>query len=75
MIYKDRPIGEGKIDVLVEEELIVESKAVNELSDAHKTQVLAYLKATDQKLGLLINFHSPLIKDGVRRVVWDEARI
>lgn len=74
LTYKDKPIGDGKIDVLVEDVLIVELKAVKELVDAHKTQVLAYLVATGLKLGLLINFHSPLLKDGVRRVVLDEAR-
>ena len=74
LTYKGKSIGDGKIDVLVEGELIVELKAVKELADAHKTQVLAYLKATDLKLGLLMNFHSPLLKDGIRRVVLDEAR-
>lgn len=72
--YKDQPIGDGKIDLLVEDRLIVELKAVSALADAHKTQILAYLKATDCKLGLLINFHSPLLKDGIRRVVLDTAR-
>jgi len=74
LIYKEKPIGDGKLDLLVEGMLIVELKALKELADAHKTQVLAYLKATDLKLGLLINFHSPLLKDGIRRVIFDEAR-
>jgi len=74
LTYKGKSIGEGKIDLLIEGRLIVELKAVKELVDAHKTQVLAYLKASGHKLGLLINFHSPLLKDGVKRVVLETAR-
>ena len=69
--YKGEDIGEGKLDLLVEGALIVELKAIKELADAHKTQVLAYLKATGHPIGLLINFHSPLLKDGIRRVILD----
>ena len=69
--YKCEDIGEGKLDLLIEKALIVELKAVKELADAHRTQVLAYLKATGLQLGLLINFHSPLLKDGIRRVIMD----
>ncbi|MEM9346414.1 MAG: GxxExxY protein [Planctomycetota bacterium] len=72
--YKGQSIGDGKLDLLVDNCLIVELKAVSNLVDAHKAQVLAYLKATDFKLGLLINFHSPLLKDGVKRIVMDSAR-
>lgn len=74
LTYKDQSIGDGKLDLLVEDRLIVELKAVSGLSDAHKTQVLAYLKATNFKLGLLINFHNPLLKNGIKRVVLDTAR-
>lgn len=69
--YKGEDIGGGKLDLLVEGVLVVELKAVNELSDAHKTQVIAYLKATGHSLGLLISFHNALLKDGVRRVILD----
>lgn len=67
--YKGENIGDGKIDLLVEGCLVVELKAVSELHDAHKNQVLAYLKATEFNLGLLINFHAPTIKDGLKRVI------
>ncbi len=69
--YKGKDIGEGKLDLLIEDVLVVELKAVKELAEAHQTQVLAYLKATGNPLGLLINFHSTLLKDGVRRVILD----
>ena len=69
--YKGQDIGEGKLDLLIEGVLIVELKSVKELVDAHTTQALAYLKATGLSLALIINFHSPLLKDGVRRVIND----
>jgi GxxExxY protein len=71
--YKGKTMGEGKIDLLVEGQLIVGLKAVNELAEAHQTQVLSYLKATDYQLGLLINFHSPLLKDGIKRVILEDT--
>lgn len=67
--YKGVSVGEGRIDVLVGEKLIVELKAVDSLAPIHTAQVLSYLKATGLKLGLLINFNVPVLKDGVKRVV------
>ena len=67
--YKDESIGEGVIDILVEGTLVVELKAIDAIHDAHKNQVLAYLKAIDQPVGLLLNFHAPRMAEGVRRVV------
>ena len=66
--YKDKSIGEGKIDLLIEEKLVVELKAIETIHDAHKTQVFVYLQAIQQPLGLLVNFHSPRLIDGVSRV-------
>ncbi len=67
--YKDLEVGEGRIDILVEQQLIVELKAVSQLNDVHLAQVLSYLKANDLRLGLLINFNVKLLRDGIRRVV------
>lgn len=58
-----------RCDILVEDKLIVEVKAVEALNDIHLAQVLTYLKLTGVKLGLLMNFNVLRIKDGVRRVV------
>lgn len=58
-----------RIDLLVEDKLIIELKSVEELSNLHIAQVLTYLKLSNCKLGLLINFNSVLFKDGVRRVI------
>jgi len=58
-----------KLDLLVEDQVIVEIKAVEALTDVHLAQVLSYLKLMGLSLGLLIDFHALVLKDGVRRVV------
>ena len=66
--YRETEIGHGKLDLLVEDRLIVELKAVEALSPIHTAQVISYLKATGFKTGLLINFNVAVLKDGVRRI-------
>lgn len=58
-----------RADLIVEEKVLVELKSVEEISKKHYKQVLTYLKLTNLKLGLLINFNENLIKDGIRRIV------
>lgn len=67
--YKGHSIGEGRVDFLVQNSLIVELKAAEKLLTIHQAQLMSYLKATQCRLGLLINFHERLLKDGIRRVV------
>ena len=70
IIYKGTAVGHPlKIDLLVEDCIIVELKTVNELSDIHTAQLLSYLKLSGLKLGLLINFNCVMLQDGLRRVV------
>lgn len=66
--YKGHEIGEGRLDLLVENVLIVELKAVEDLLPIHTAQVLSYLKTTKHRLALLINFNEPLLKKGIRRL-------
>ncbi len=66
--HKGHQIGEGRLDLLVENQLIVELKAVEDLSPIHTAQVLSYLKTTKHRLALLINFNEPLLKNGIRRI-------
>jgi len=63
-------IGQGRIDLLVEEALVVELKSAEANPAKYRRQVLAYLKATGLSLGLVINFNVELLKDGVTRVVY-----
>lgn len=58
-----------RVDLYVENKIIVELKTVEELTDKHKAQLLTYLRLADRKLGLLINFNEVMIKNGIRRVV------
>jgi GxxExxY protein len=67
--YKERPVGEGRLDLLIEGRLIVELKSVEQFSNVHVAQVLSYLKATQIGIGLLINFNVKVLKDGIRRLV------
>ena len=64
----EMPIG-FRADIIVEDELILELKSVETLAPVHYKQLLTYLKITGLKLGLLINFNVPLIKNGIFRVV------
>ena len=57
-----------RLDRLVASEAIVEVKAVEALSRLHEAQLLTYLKLSDRRLGFLMNFNTPLFKDGVRRI-------
>ena len=58
-----------RADVIIDDKVIVELKSVEALMDVHYKQVQTYLKLTKIKLGLLINFNVPLIKDGIHRIV------
>lgn len=68
--YDDLKIESGlRLDILVDNLVIVEIKAVEKLAPVHQAQLLTYLKLTKKRLGLLINFNVPLIKDGIKRMV------
>jgi GxxExxY protein len=58
-----------RIDLLVNQSVIVEVKAVERLHAVHEAQLLSYLRMTNVKLGLLINFNMKMLRDGVKRVV------
>ena len=58
-----------RLDLLVEDKVIIEIKSVDKLSDIHMAQILSYLKLSDFKLGYLINFSVKLLKEGIKRVV------
>ncbi|MCL2709338.1 MAG: GxxExxY protein [Planctomycetaceae bacterium] len=70
LVYEGVKLDAGyRIDLLIENKLIVEIKAVDALNDLHLAQVLTYLRISGCRLGLLINFNTVLLKDGIRRVV------
>ena len=68
--YKNLRIDNAlRIDILINNKIIIELKAVNELADIHTAQLLSYLKLTNNTLGLLINFNVPIIKKGIKRII------
>jgi GxxExxY protein len=70
VVYEDVRLDEGfRIDLLVEDKVIIELKSVEQVAPVHKKQLLTYLRLADKRLGLLINFGAALIKDGISRVV------
>ncbi len=70
LVYDGIKFTEGfRLDVLVEERIVCELKSVEKMENVHLSQVLTYLKLTGNRLGFLINFNVPLIKNGIRRVI------
>lgn len=70
LVYEEVRLDIGyRIDIIVENKLILEIKSVEALNDIHFAQLLTYLKLTNCKLGMLINFNVNLIKNGIKRVV------
>lgn len=67
--YKDHPLGKRRIDLIIDDRLIVELKSVERLAPIHSAQLISYLKLMGYRLGLLINFNVGLLKEGVKRVV------
>ncbi len=67
--YKNRVVGEGKIDLWIDRQLVVELKAVETVLPKHKAQAKAYIIAVKNDLALLINFNEALLKDGIVRIV------
>jgi GxxExxY protein len=70
LIYEEVKLDVGyRIDMIIEDKFIVEVKSVETLTDVHLAQLLTYLRLSDCRLGLLINFNVKLLKEGVRRVI------
>lgn len=68
--YKEIDLDRAyRIDLIIEGKLIVENKTVEALTDVHTAQLLTYLKLTDNKLGLLINWKSKILKGNIKRVI------
>ena len=70
LVYEGMQFDEGfRADLIVNGKVIVELKSVEKVAPVHKKQLLTYLRLTNMKLGLLVNFGDNLIKDGISRVV------
>jgi GxxExxY protein len=71
LVYKEVKLDAGyRIDLLVEDKVVIEIKSVDALNDIHTAQVLTYLKLSGCKLGLLMNFNTLKVVDGIKRLVY-----
>jgi GxxExxY protein len=70
IIYKDIKLDHGyRIDLLIEDKIVIEIKAVDALIDVHTAQILSYMKLGDYKLGLILNFNVSILKNGIKRLI------
>jgi len=70
VVYRDVKLAVGyRVDMIVEEELLLELKVVNRIEAVHKAQLLTYLRLSEKPRGLLINFNVPFLKEGLHRIV------
>jgi len=72
VVYRDVKLDCGyRLDLVVEDSVVVEIKAVDQLAPIHDAQLLSYLRLSDRRVGLLINFHVRVLKNGLKRIVND----
>ncbi len=71
VVYKDIKLDYGyRIDILVEDSVVLELKVVDEFDPVHEAQMLTYMKFSNKRFGLLINFNVTVLKNGIRRVIF-----
>jgi GxxExxY protein len=71
VVYRGTKLDCGyRADIIAERRVIIEIKAISAVAPVHEAVMLTYLRLSGCKIGLLINFHSALLKDGIRRYVW-----
>jgi GxxExxY protein len=74
VIYKGARVNCGfRVDFIVDEKVVVEIKAVEAITPVHQAQVNTYLRLSGCKIGLLLNFNSRRMTDGIKRIIWDRA--
>ena len=66
--YRGEVVGEGRLDFLVEGRVVLDLKAVSTIVDIFRTQMISYLKITKLKLGIILNFNVPLLRQGIARI-------
>ncbi|HEY3043439.1 MAG TPA: GxxExxY protein [Vicinamibacterales bacterium] len=67
--YREKLLCHQRLDLFVDQRLVIEIKSVERLHPVHRAQVVSYLRLTGARVGLLVNFNVPLLKQGIRRVV------
>ncbi len=67
--YRGQKVGDLRVDFLVADEVVVEIKSVDRYDPVFDAQVMTYLKVTEKRIGLLINFNKQMVKDGIKRFI------
>ncbi len=67
--YKGHAIGVYRVDLIVDDLVVVELKSVDQLNPVFEAQLLAYLRASSKRIGLILNFNRPLLREGIKRLV------
>jgi GxxExxY protein len=70
VVFKDEVVGTYRLDLVVDERLLVELKAIERIASVHVAQVISYLRASGLSYALIVNFNVPTLHQGIRRVVW-----
>ena len=68
LLYKGHPVGKGRLDFLVEGQVVLDLKSVQQLAPIHTSQMVSYLSMTGYPLGLIINFNVPALRHGIKRI-------
>jgi GxxExxY protein len=68
LLYKGEVIGEGRLDFLIREKVILDLKAIESIPRVHVATMISYLRMTHLRLGIIINFNCKLLKDGIKRI-------
>ena len=68
--YKGRLAGEHRLDFVIEDKVVLEIKSIERFNEVHRAQVISYCKTTGKKVGLLINFNVPVLKTGIKRIIF-----
>jgi len=69
VLYRGHVVGQHRLDMLVDQEVVIELKSVEALAAVHKAQLRSTLKAAEKRIGLLMNFNQRKLRDGIRRVI------
>ncbi|MEM1353922.1 MAG: GxxExxY protein [Planctomycetota bacterium] len=69
ILYKGKPVGGGRSDVIALDRIVLELKTVEAITNLHRAQLISYLKATNIKLGYIFNYNSVVLKDGMQRII------
>ena len=70
VLFKGEAIGQFRLDLVIDDRLVVELKSIDRIAGVHVAQAISYLRASGIGMALIVNFNVPLLQQGIRRVLW-----